>query len=204
MSTEIVELVREARHGRGLSQQTLASLVGTSQSAISAYESGRQRPSTATLVRILDACGFDLRLHPNGKQVSLAATVGRLVAAGDFDDEAFALRWLLNEFGRNVWEALTPPERDVALRTEPQSSGSRRWDVFIACLGQHLAESSAIAAPAWVDSADRRKLDEMWFPGRGGDHEVAQQLVDLDPAETFVRRGVGLDAASLGQVGAPA
>jgi len=204
MSTEIVELVRDARRGSGLNQEALASLAGTSQSAISAYESGRQRPSTATLMRILDACGFGVRLYPVGDRLSLAVTVAGLVDAGDFDDEAFVLRWLLNEFGRNVWEALTCVERGVALRHEPQPTGSRRWDVFIACLAEYLAATSEVAAPAWVDGASRSELDEMWFPGRGGDPEVARRLVDLDPAETFVRRGVGLDAASLGQVGVPA
>lgn len=47
------ELLRRARSRRGLSQRDLASVVGTSQSAIARYESGSVVPSFDTLERIL-------------------------------------------------------------------------------------------------------------------------------------------------------
>lgn len=55
-------LIREARHRAGISQAELARRVGTSQPAIARYERARAMPDLATLHRIVEACGFDLRL----------------------------------------------------------------------------------------------------------------------------------------------
>lgn len=56
-------LIRIARRRSGLSQEELARRAATSQAAISAYESGRRSPSVATLSRILEAAGFELRMR---------------------------------------------------------------------------------------------------------------------------------------------
>ena len=55
-----------ARRQAGLTQQALADRAGTSQAAMSAYESGRRSPSVDTLCRILGAAGFEvlMRLAP--------------------------------------------------------------------------------------------------------------------------------------------
>jgi transcriptional regulator with XRE-family HTH domain len=52
-------LVREARQIAGLSQGELAARVGTTQSAVSNWERGRDVPRVDTLGRILQACGFE-------------------------------------------------------------------------------------------------------------------------------------------------
>jgi transcriptional regulator with XRE-family HTH domain len=52
-----------ARRQAGLTQQALADRAGTSQAAMSAYESGRRSPSVETLCRILRAAGFELRMR---------------------------------------------------------------------------------------------------------------------------------------------
>ena len=52
------ELIRRARHRRGLTQAALARRLGTSQSAIARWERGDISPRVETLKRILDACGF--------------------------------------------------------------------------------------------------------------------------------------------------
>jgi transcriptional regulator with XRE-family HTH domain len=54
-------LVAQARRRAGFTIRQLAQRAGTSHSAIAAYESGAKAPNTATLDRILRACGFDLR-----------------------------------------------------------------------------------------------------------------------------------------------
>lgn len=54
-------LIRMARREAGLTQHALALRAATSQSALSAYESGRRSPSVETLTRILAAAGFELR-----------------------------------------------------------------------------------------------------------------------------------------------
>jgi transcriptional regulator with XRE-family HTH domain len=55
-------LVREARLIAGLSQGELAERVGTTQSAVSNWERGRDVPRVDTLGRILQACGFEADL----------------------------------------------------------------------------------------------------------------------------------------------
>jgi hypothetical protein len=47
----------------GISQRELARRAGVPQSMIAAIESGRREPTLPTLLRLLRAAGFDLRLH---------------------------------------------------------------------------------------------------------------------------------------------
>ena len=55
--------VRTARKRAGLTQVALATRTGTSQATISAYESGRKRPSVETLSRLLAATGHRLTVE---------------------------------------------------------------------------------------------------------------------------------------------
>ena len=56
-------LIRIARRRAGLTQKALADRAGTSQAAMSAYESGRRSPSVETLCRILRSAGFEVRMR---------------------------------------------------------------------------------------------------------------------------------------------
>lgn len=76
-------LIRMARRQAGLTQTELADRAGTSQAAISAYESGRRSPSVDTLVRILAATGLELRMRlapPDTHASALAAAEALLPA----------------------------------------------------------------------------------------------------------------------------
>lgn len=53
-------VLAEARRRSGLTIRQLARRAGTSHSAIAAYESGAKAPNTATLQRLVSACGFDI------------------------------------------------------------------------------------------------------------------------------------------------
>ena len=59
---KVGHLLRQARTRVGFSQSLLARLSGVAQPKVSAYESGREFPTTRTLVRVLDACGAELAL----------------------------------------------------------------------------------------------------------------------------------------------
>jgi transcriptional regulator with XRE-family HTH domain len=65
----IAERVTEERTERGLSQQELAKLCGTTQSAIARLESGGRPPKIDTLLRIADAldCELEVELRPRTK-----------------------------------------------------------------------------------------------------------------------------------------
>jgi transcriptional regulator with XRE-family HTH domain len=58
----IVQTLREARRRSGLSQEQVAELVGTSQSAVSELETGVIGPRLSTARRWADALGYDLAL----------------------------------------------------------------------------------------------------------------------------------------------
>ncbi|WP_370327227.1 helix-turn-helix domain-containing protein [Euzebya sp.] len=55
--------IRALREARGLSQQQLAEMVGTTQSAIARLEGGHVSPNLKTLDRIADALGVELSLR---------------------------------------------------------------------------------------------------------------------------------------------
>ena len=56
-------LILQARLRAELSQRELASRATTAQSTIAAYERGRKQPTLETLMRLLGAAGFDLRMR---------------------------------------------------------------------------------------------------------------------------------------------
>lgn len=56
-------LLQLARLKAGLSQGQLAKRAGVSPTMVSAYERDRRQPTLATLLRLLRAAGFELRMH---------------------------------------------------------------------------------------------------------------------------------------------
>jgi hypothetical protein len=59
---DAARLLREARREACLSQAALARRARTSQQTVADYERGRKQPRSATLERLLRACGFELSL----------------------------------------------------------------------------------------------------------------------------------------------
>lgn len=56
-------LIRTARDMGGLTQAGLAERAGITQQAVSAYETGRMDPTFATLTRLIQAAGLELRVR---------------------------------------------------------------------------------------------------------------------------------------------
>jgi transcriptional regulator with XRE-family HTH domain len=56
-------LIQLSRLKSGLSQAKLAAQAGVPATMISAYERGRRHPTLETLMKLLAAAGFELRLH---------------------------------------------------------------------------------------------------------------------------------------------
>ena len=56
-------LLQLARLKSGMSQRELAERAGVPVTMISAYERDRRQPTLTTLLRLIHAAGFDLRLH---------------------------------------------------------------------------------------------------------------------------------------------
>ncbi|MFN8074574.1 MAG: helix-turn-helix domain-containing protein [Kineosporiaceae bacterium] len=75
---DVAPMIRTAREKAGLSQAALAVRAGTSQPAVSRYESGVSSPSVATLERLLAAAGHRLILGAEPGGCGLDVRVGRL------------------------------------------------------------------------------------------------------------------------------
>ncbi len=71
------DLLREARHRHGVTQELLASRAGTTQSAISRIESGRVSPSVDTLWELLYLLGEDLELSAQARDSGIDVTLNR-------------------------------------------------------------------------------------------------------------------------------
>src|SRR2546429_1344758 len=56
-------LLQLARLKAGLTQRELAERAGVPPTMISAYERGKRQPTLDTLLRLLKAAGFELRMH---------------------------------------------------------------------------------------------------------------------------------------------
>jgi len=56
-------LLQLARLQAGISQQELATRAGVDRTMISAYEHDRRQPTLPTLLKLLKAAGFSLRMH---------------------------------------------------------------------------------------------------------------------------------------------
>jgi len=99
-------LLQLARLKAGLTQRELAERAGVPVTMISAYERDQRQPTLATLLRLLRAGGFDLRLH-------LAAhdphdeILARLEESRSDDERTYRDRQL------QAWREATPAE-DVA------------------------------------------------------------------------------------------
>lgn len=83
--TAIGQQIRDARTSRGRSQQALAIILGTTQSAVSEWERGEVDPGTATLGRIAEALNCDLTIALTPKPVPAdeadADERGRIIVA---------------------------------------------------------------------------------------------------------------------------
>lgn len=63
MSSPAYALCRVARDRAGLTQRELAARAGISPSTVARIERGRMEPTLDLLLRLVEACGFDLRMR---------------------------------------------------------------------------------------------------------------------------------------------
>ncbi len=76
-------LVRSAREDAGFTQQQLANKLGTTQSAVSRWEKGRDEPRLATLGAILAACGLEAAIVVQPDSVDRAQIRQQLAMSPD-------------------------------------------------------------------------------------------------------------------------
>jgi len=106
--------------------------------------------------------------------------------------EEATVRRLVLEFVTEYGDAASDTRQSL-LDDEPAPTGDRRWDAFLAALGEHFAFHDHLACPPWT-RAPERFLDRWWFlsntpAGR------AEAIVTA-PA-SFMRRGVFIERRDL-------
>ncbi|MBW3575881.1 MAG: helix-turn-helix transcriptional regulator [Actinobacteria bacterium] len=84
-------LLRLARYEAGITQAELARRAGVPASMVSAYERDRRQPTLATLLRLLKAAGYELRMH--------------LAPYDDHDDVLAAQRAAWPQQQQEAWES---------------------------------------------------------------------------------------------------
>ena len=77
------EIIREARLAAGLTMAELAERAGTSKPTVSRYENGLVDPRTETLVRLLRACGRELRSQTTDLPTSSRHVTARFAGSGE-------------------------------------------------------------------------------------------------------------------------
>ncbi len=156
--------MRNSRRGAQLTQAEVAERAGTSQSAVSAYESGAKEPNLRTLRRLLEACGHTLQLDSRPVTRRGASSLADLAPAiaDDFarGDEPAGLR---SVFGFADDFRGSSRAGQVALITpEPPLTGDPRVDAVLAGEAEFFAREAGILTPRWVEGP-QRFVEPWWF-----------------------------------------
>jgi transcriptional regulator with XRE-family HTH domain len=195
-----------------MSQQELATRAGIAQSMVAAYENGRRQPTVATLARLLEAAGAQLRLTAersgtNGNGVTpqrsgrgrpgalticdVARKVKSCLRAGD---PTGAWRWLL-QFADDFRSCPAEARRRLVAEA-PEPVGDRAHDAAIAGLVEHLCAERGTGAPAWT-SAPERFAEPWWFPAA---LPALRARALRDSPISFKRHGVFVTAEAFDRV----
>jgi transcriptional regulator with XRE-family HTH domain len=182
-------LLLDARRRAGLTQQELARLAATSQSAIAAYESGARQPTLPVLQRLIEAAGFSVSLD-----ISPTRTLFRLADLAtlirDQPDENVRLR-LFFEFLRGADEA--GDNLILLISAAPPTTGDLRYDALLAAAAEHLSTHAGIPTPSWALNPDRA-FDGFWWVS---DLPSARAQALVHSPASYRRRGVLIDRRDL-------
>lgn len=185
-SVDVSDLLRNAKAASQRSHRELAADAGVATSTVTRIQSARIEPTVDVLGRILDACGFDLRL--------LAVRSG-VESPPRLDDVVDAWEMGANGVPRLDWtrwrawlDALAqhPSSVPEAIYMPPSPSGHVVIDTLAAAVAEKLADDAGLPRPSWTSSVP--ELTEPYAPPARRRGPVPIQLE---------RRGVLIDAESL-------
>lgn len=185
------ELLKAARDRARLTQEQMAQLAGTSQSAIAAYEAGDREPSVPVLKRMLGATGHRLVLNIEPDvAVYRLADLANDISQTDITHTESRLR-LVFEFLRGAQDDEVPAALLTAVK--PESTGDDRFDALLGAIAEDLCVHNGVVPPAWA-LEDSRFLNNAWWVSTLPSAR-ARALVHA-PA-SFRRRGVMIDRSDL-------
>ena len=153
----------DARGRLDLTQAQAAELLATSQTNISAYETGRLQPGRLVSERIEALAA----LRPDSLYATYSASTIPSSAAqirtdlSDNRSETDMLRVVIQ--ASDDFHKLNQPTDRAFFLSEPSPTGSREWDALIAGLAVHLCrEAKMDRAPMWTTNP-ATCLDYVWW-----------------------------------------
>jgi len=98
-------------------------------------------------------------------------------------DPWIPVRNFLDDFYAN------PNNRQEMIADEPETTGDKRFDVYLAALAEHLAYHYNLSTPQWV-ADNKRFLDTWWFPT---EFKSLRAMALVESPAAFRRRGIFVD-----------
>ena len=147
---DVSRLVMGAKKASGLPVRTLAETAVIAGTTITRVQSGTVDPSVGTLVRILDAAGFELSLVVRHKGDTRRPSLAGLVDAWTNHLGQVELQW-------TRWRALLddlaqhPDHVPEAIYLPPWPTGEPVVDALLAAVAEKLADDARLARPSWTE-----------------------------------------------------
>lgn len=181
-------LVRQARHGSGLSRRALAARAGVPTSTVSRVEAGEIDPTVGMLRRIIDAAGS--RLVLNLEASDAAPTLASLATAVEQVGARLKIDWTRLR-GFADWAAEHPDLLTRALADPPARTGTP-LDAILAAFAEELAAQHGLPRPRWTRSVGA--LEQEW--AAPGTPRMRAEAAAQTP-EPFRRRNMVLARSAL-------
>lgn len=181
-------LVRQARHGSGLSRRALAARAGVPTSTISRVEAGEIAPTVGMLRRIIDAAGSRLVLNLEASDAE--PTLASLVTAAEQGGARLRIDWTRLR-GFADWAAEHPDRLTLALADPPARTGTP-LDAILAAFAEELAAQHGLPRPRWTRAVGA--LEKEW--AAPGTPRMRAEAAAQTP-EPFRRRNIVLARSAL-------
>ena len=184
---DAAELIANAKGTARISYRALAAQAGVAASTITRIEANTTEPSFTTVERLLEACGFGLRVQRVSPRASGQPHLGDLAGAWESHDRGAEVRlhW-------TTWRALLdrlalhPEWVPEAIYVPPPPAGHASVDTLLAGIAEKLADDHGLLRPSWTASIP--PLDVPFAP-------PARRRGDIPPQ--LEERGVLIDRTSL-------
>lgn len=154
-------LVASIRAETRLSLRALADAAGVATSTVHRIERGEMHPTVEMLERIAEAAGMRIRLDARLDYAASLVGLGRCISQSPAGDAVLGPVRMAAEFVHR-FRAADAATRIRMIAAEPTPTGDKRWDAFLAALGEWLAVTIDLPAPSWTQDRGRF-LDRGWW-----------------------------------------
>jgi len=102
--------------------------------------------------------------------------------------------WIpIRDFLDDFYHVSDKTTRQSLISEEPEKTGDKKIDAYLASLAEHLAYHYNLEAPEWVNN-NSRFLDTWWFPSR---FKSLWPMALVESPASFRRRGIFVDHTEL-------